>query len=134
MAITATLGRSTPNTLVYILAHDGAAGDTLTITNAVMLADSVAGPLHELIQEAAPNVLQATRFFGGTDPLNVADYLNPGVGYADLLVTKTSDVGAAGLAWTVATGSDGTNAEINVGQTAESTAKLMIEFKHSIER
>jgi len=134
MAITATLGRSTPNTLLYILSHDGLAGDALTITNATLLGDAVAGPLREMLQQPAANVLTATRFLGGSDPLNVADYQNPGVGYADVLVTKTNDAGAAGFAWTATAGSDGANMELDVGQLAESTAKLMIEFKHSIER
>lgn len=43
MAVTATLHHTTPYRLLYQLNQDGGAGTTLTITNAVLLADAIAG-------------------------------------------------------------------------------------------
>ena len=43
MAVTATLNHTTPYRLLYLLNQDGGAGTTLTITNAVLLADAIAG-------------------------------------------------------------------------------------------
>jgi len=131
MAITAVLGRATPNTLLYSIAHDGAAGDALTITNATLLADAVAGPLRDMLQQAAPDAATAARFLGGIDVGSVGDYINPSVGFADMTVAPGT--GTTTL-WTVAAGSDGADMEIDIGNTAVAAGLLRIEFKHTVDR
>ncbi len=44
MAVTAILVRATDYRLVYAIQHDGAAGDSLTITNATLQADAAGKP------------------------------------------------------------------------------------------
>jgi len=130
MAITAVLSRATPNTLAYLLAHDGAAGDALTITNAVLLAGAVSGPLRELLQQGAANAGAAAAFLGGINPTGLASFLNPEPGFADMSIVP--QVGST--AWTLIAGSDGTDMEIDVGNVAVAGGLLVIEFKHTVDR
>ena len=54
MTITRTLGGATPLSLTYLLTHDGGAGNTFVLTNAIMQADLLAtlvgGPLLNLLR------------------------------------------------------------------------------------
>lgn len=50
MAVSRTLVRATQYRLIYSIQHDGGAGDTLTITNAQLLADAGSFPrMQELL-------------------------------------------------------------------------------------
>jgi hypothetical protein len=135
MAVAAAVGGSTPYSLNYLITHNGAAGNTLVLTNAQMLADILGnanhGPLKELLERVFnPNSqdIARQRMLGQTaaagSRLNERAHCEVSITARDgttvWLVDADVDAVAAG------------NFELNItGTAAAGTAVLKIKFQHT---
>lgn len=135
MTISATLVKSTPHVLLYLLEQDGQNGDvTLFLDNATMVADLSAGPLREMealgMDIAGPSSQAACRKFmlgdGATVNTNHAH------------CSTQPQIAPLESTWAVDAEVDDVNpqrAKLHiVSQLVAGTAYLRIEFEHSLTR
>lgn len=136
MAVTALLIRSTPGELMYQITHDGAAGDTLTLANATLVADAANGPLKDLLNAVLPAADQANaraKFLGqgvatgGTqglwEPAAEVDFLPPRAAAMANVPAVDADLDAI----------TATKGEYNLTLAAAALVCFMrIKYKHSI--
>lgn len=134
MAITATLGRSTKDSLAFVLVHDGLAGDTLTIANATLLAAAnQGGPIATLLATAVANNAAARRIVGGYDPADPVDSLTEKQLYIEVRVTPHT--GAAQDWGVIANEDDGGNRiRLVINQIGAAEALLELTVRHSYNR
>ena len=134
MSITAAVARSTKNSVAFLLIHDGAAGDTLIIDNATLIAAAnVGGPIADILRTAVTSDAEARALVGGWDqasPIGI-DSNDP---YAKVRLTTMTIVGAATVPWTgIASNAAGVIA-FTVGFDQVGTALLEFESQHSFDR
>ena len=146
MAVTIDLAKRTPNALGYLLTHDGNAGNTFVLTNAIMVADMEAGPIRTVpglfADLVANDQAKARRAMLGEASSGVLPF--PGNILTDFphcacFVTPRTAPGGAVIVWVVDADVDGVNAlrhELNLtaGTQASTTAFLFIKFQHSYDR
>lgn len=117
MALTASLPGNTPHSVCFVLIQDGAAGTTLTLTNADLIAAAPAGtPVGDMLRRAVASSAEAQRIMqsiqiqmppntdrlvgrctiqslsagGGLVPGNVAVSANEAAGLIQLLLASTA--------------------------------------------
>lgn len=134
MTISAALVKATPNELQYLVTHDGNAGDALALTNAVMAADLVAGPLKDLV--AGLDSDQAANSQALARKAMLGDGADVDFNHAKVSIDQRSGLITA---MTVDADVDGVSAlrnELNIASTSAvaGTAYLRIEFEHSLTR
>lgn len=137
MAVTALLIRSTPGELLYQITHDGAAGDTLTLANATLVADAANGPLKDKVLNAVlPAANQAnarSQFLGQGVSTGATQGLWQNAAEVDFLPPR-----AAAMASVPAVDADQdavtpTKGEYNLTLAAAALICFMrIRYKHSI--
>ena len=137
MSITATLVKSTPHVLLFLLDQDGApeSSQTLVLSNADLIAGLSAGPLNEMEGLGAdivgPNSVAVCRKFTLGDGADV--HLN----HAQCSI-QTRSKASSDASWAVDAEFDAVAAQraaLRITSSADaSTAYLRIEFEHSITR
>lgn len=135
MAVTLALVKTTPNSLQYAATQDGAAGTTVVLTNAVMVADSIAGPLRELLTtDTSPNAQAAQRAALLGDAGGIASQDLTNTPHATCKFTSRDTA----VAYAVDADVDGVSAlrgELNITAPAgASVAILEIQFNHTLTR
>lgn len=131
MAVTATLRTATPLRMTFLLAQDGQAGATLTMTNAVLQAAAAAGALKDALNAAYV-----------TDGTSVQSAMRSVFGGGDVEMRINIRSQSAGSAasdehqWAIDVDTDAvstTKPEFNVaGPTSAGDAWLVVEKKHSL--
>lgn len=140
MAITGALAKVTEHSFSVLLTQDGAAGTTLTLTNAVMQAYftgagiTTGSPLLRLLQTAqATTALARTRMLGDASGHTTQDLR--AIDHAKASLEARTLVGAG---WFVDADTDAVSVtlpELNLtGPAGASTCLLTVEFQHSLVR
>ena len=135
MAITAAVVRSTPYSVAFLCTQDGAAGTTLTITNAVLVAALAA-------HNSAFRDMIDSDIAGATQALLRRTYLGDSVAAPDLTDVPHSRARIVARdvigGWAVDVDVDAVNAlrgELNVvGPAGASNAVISLEFAHTYDR
>lgn len=133
MTITAALASPTPLSLTAAVGHDGAAGNSLTITNAELQAAMVAGPLKRLFSRTyADQSAARAAILNGVVTAIGGDVQSRGI---DVTIMPRDSV--ATVPWGVDIGVDGAllpTLIVTGIAAAASVALYRIEFRHSLTR
>ena len=143
MAITFTLTKQTPNALAYLFTQDGGAGTVVTIDNASMVADLIAGPLSTvpgLNSDVNPNsqALGRQHMLGDASAIGAGQDLT-NIAHCACFVQQRTGAGGVVLAWDCDADVDGVSPNryeliINSSAVTASSAILLIKFQHSFTR
>jgi hypothetical protein len=69
MTVTATLLNATQYRLIYVIEHDGGGGDSVTLTNARLLADAAeSNILQDMFNTPVADLAEATLLLQGAEP------------------------------------------------------------------